>query len=96
MCFGRKRYIKPIYEDHSIIVQVSDPFVVTKKTYVTVPNHYTAYLCDRGKRIACLESGRDNRLSKMGQENIGKQIFMLCRKSDINISKMDKRCHSLP
>ena len=74
MCFGRKRYIKPIYEDHSVIVQVSDPFVVTKKTYVTVPNHYTAYLCDRGKRIACLESGRDNRLSKMGQDNIGKQL----------------------
>ena len=74
MCFGKKRYIKPIYEDHSIIVQVSDPFVVTGKTYVTVPDHYTAYLCDRGIRIACLASGRDNRLSKIEKENMGKQL----------------------
>lgn len=74
MCFGKKLYIKPLYENRNMIVQVSDPFVVTKNTYVTVPKDAIAYLYDHGKRTARLESGKDNRLFKMDKKSLSKWL----------------------
>lgn len=74
MCFKKKVYIKPLHEDSDIIVQFSDPFLVTKKTYVTVPENYMAFVYENGARTVRLEDGKDNCLFKMNKKNKGKEL----------------------
>ena len=74
--FGKKNYtIEPIPANEDVLIQISEPMVISKKTKVSVPTHYKAIAFIDQKPLFRIEPCINKEFVKTyGKEYVGKQL----------------------